>query len=246
MALPVPLQGRLAIPAIAGPMFPASGPDLVIETCRGGVLGTLSALDHCTSSGFEECLSHIQLGLRPDDAPFGVNLIVHASNPRFADDFAISIEHRVPVVLTALGIANEVVERVHGYGGVVFHEVASVRQAKAAANAGVDGLVVTSAGAGADADTADPLALLPAIRRLFGGTIVLAGGISDGRGIAAARMLGADLARIGSRLVASVDSPGASLRAARELCRRLAREYAEAVDGFRASATDFARPPTPF
>jgi nitronate monooxygenase len=206
--LPRALQGRLAIPAIAAPMFLVSGPELVIETCRGGVLGTLPALNHRTSAGFEEWLSHIQLALSEDDAPFGVNLVVHATNPRFAEDLAICVEHRVPLVITALGVSRELVDRIHAYGGIVFHDVVSVRHAKAAIRAGVDGLILVSAGAGGHAGSVNPFALVPEIRRIFDGTLILAGCISDGRGIAAARMLGADLAYIGTRFIATKESLG--------------------------------------
>jgi len=242
MTLPVALRGRLAIPAIAAPVGPIPAPDFVIETCRGGVLGTLRALDHRTSSGFEESLSHIQLKLEPDAAPFAVNLIVHATNPRFADDFAICVEHRVPVILTARGVPTELAKRVRGYGGIVFHEVTSVRQAKAAALTGVDGLVVAPARVDAGPEAASPFALMPEIRRFFAGTIVMASCIADGQGIAAARMLGADLASIGTRCDAAGDGPGAPARSARELCRRLAAEYEQAVTAFRAAVTDLARP----
>jgi nitronate monooxygenase len=244
MALPVPLQGRLAVPVIVAPMEAPTGPDFVIESCRSGMLGTFAALDHRTSGGFEESLSHVQLELTPDDAPFGVSLVAHATNPRFADDLAICIEHRVPVILAAQGILSDVVARVHDYGGVVFQEITAVRHAKAAAHAGVDGVVSISAGAGGHAETVNPFVLLAEIRRFFGGTVVLAGCVSDGRGIAAARMLGADLAHIDPRSVAAGERPGAFPLRAHELCRRLAREYAHAIAAFDAGVTDLARPVT--
>jgi nitronate monooxygenase len=139
-------------------------------------------------------------------APFGVNLIVHRSNPRVDADLALCVKHRVPLVITSLGAISDLVAQVHRYGGVVFHDVTTVRHAEKAAAAGVDGLILVCAGAGGHAGTLNPFALLPEVRRFFGGTIVLAGALSSGRAIAAARILGADLAYLGTRFIATTES----------------------------------------
>jgi nitronate monooxygenase len=215
MPLPTAFQGRLTVPAIAAPMFLVSGPDLVLAACRAGVIGTFPALNQRTSEGFDDWLATIRDGLaaathdaapgRPV-APFGVNLIVHKTNPRVPTDLALCVKHRVPLVITSLGAVSELVDEVHRYGGLVFHDVTNVRHAEKAAAAGVDGLILVCAGAGGHAGTLSPFALLPEIRRFFGGTIVLAGAISSGRAIAAARMLGADLAYLGTRFIATAES----------------------------------------
>ena len=132
VTLPSSLQGRLRIPAIAAPMFLVSGPDLVVETCRSGLIGTFPALNQRTSQGYSEWLSEIKqrLSAHPDAAPFGINLIVHRSNPRVEADLAITVEHKVPLVITSLGAVADLVKAVHSYGGLVFHDVISLRHAR--------------------------------------------------------------------------------------------------------------------
>lgn len=215
MPIPTAFHGRLTIPAIAAPMFLVSGPDLVLAACRAGVVGTFPALNQRSSEGFDDWLAAIGEGLAaaerdaaPDSpvAPYGVNLIVHKTNPRVEADLAICVKHRVPLVITSLGAVSDLVAEVHRYGGVVFHDVTNMRHAEKAVAAGVDGLILVCAGAGGHAGTLSPFALLPEVRRLFDGTIVLAGAISSGRAIAAARMLGADLAYLGTRFIATTES----------------------------------------
>jgi len=210
MPLPEAFHGRLAIPAIAAPMFLASGPDLVVEVCRSGLVGTFPALNQRTSAGYEAWLEEIAGRLArlaeagaPAPAPFGVNLIVHKSNPRLAADLALTVKHRVPLVITSLGAAHEVVAAVHSYGGLVFHDVIGLRHAEKAAAAGVDGIIAVCAGAGGHAGTLSPFALVSEIAAMFAGTIVLSGAISTGRHVAAARMLGADMAYLGTRFLAT-------------------------------------------
>jgi nitronate monooxygenase len=208
--MPVPQSfAGLAIPAIAAPMFLASGPDLVVEACRSGIVGTFPALNQRTSDGYAAWLDAIAARLariaesgRPP-APFGVNLIVHKSNPRLAADLALTVEHRVPLVITSLGAAHEVVAAVHSYGGLVFHDVISLRHAEKAAAAGVDGIIAVCAGAGGHAGMLSPFALVSEIRAMFAGTIVLSGAMSTGRHVAAARLLGADMAYLGTRFLAT-------------------------------------------
>ena len=213
MLLPPPLQEHLRLPVIAAPMFLVSGPDLIVETCRSGVLGTFPALNQRTSAGYAAWLVEIKERLRRiaaetgvSPAPFGVNLIVHRSNPRLDADLARTVEHRVPLVITSLGAVREVVAAVHAYGGVVFHDVVNLHHARKAADAGVDGLIAVCAGAGGHAGTLSPFALVAEIATFFKGTIVLSGALSSGRHVAAARLLGADLAYLGTRFIATRES----------------------------------------
>ena len=214
MPIPPSLEGGLALPAVAAPMFLTSGPDLVVETCKNGVIGTFPALNQRTSEGFEAWLVEIKQALVDFEAanpgkraaPYGVNLIVHHTNPRLQADLEICVKHKVPLIITSLGAVADLVDAVHGYGGVVFHDVTTVRHGRKAAGAGVDGLILVCAGAGGHAGIASPFALVPEIRQFFGGTILLAGCISDGRGIAAAEMMGADLAYLGTRFINTRES----------------------------------------
>jgi nitronate monooxygenase len=214
MALAPLFQGRLAIPAIAAPMFLVSGPRLVIETCKAGVAGTFPALNQRTSDGYAAWLGEITVGLieaaeqtgqRP--APFGVNLIVHKSNPRLIDDLMITCTAKVPFVVTSLGAVRDVVSRVHDYGGLVLHDVISARHAEKAIEAGADGVIAVSAGAGGHAGTTNPFALLAELRPIVGDRmLVLAGAMSTGSDIAAAITAGADLAYLGTRFIATQES----------------------------------------
>lgn len=208
MPLPETLAGRLRLPAIAAPMFLASGPDLVVEVCRSGLVGTFPALNQRTSDGFRDWMKEIadRLAGTPDAAPFGVNLIVHRTNPRLAADLEIVVAERAPLVITSLGAVTDVVDAVHSYGGLVFHDVINRRHAEKAAEAGVDGIIAVCAGAGGHAGTMSPFALIGEIASFFEGMIILSGAIGTGRQIAAARMMGADLAYLGTRFIAVRES----------------------------------------
>ena len=208
MPLPRAWDGRLAAPVVAAPLFLASGPDLVVETCRAGLVGTFPALNCRRTEDYEGWLAEIGERLRPhaSAAPFGVNLVVHRSNGRLADDLAGTVRHRVPFVVTSLGASAEIVEAVHGYGGTVFHDAVGLPHARKAIGAGVDGIVAVCAGAGGHAGTLSPFALVSELRRVFDGTIAVAGALSDGRQVAAARLLGADLAYMGTRFLATRES----------------------------------------
>ena len=207
MPMPNAFAGRLRLPAIAAPMFLVSGPDLVVEACKSGVVGTFPALNQRTSEGYEAWLQEISERLAGTDAaPFGVNLIVHRSNPRVEADLAITAKHKVPLVITSLGAVPDLVKAVHGYGGLVFHDVINLRHARKAAEAGVDGIIAVAAGAGGHAGTMSPFALVAEIRRFFSGTIILSGAMSSGAHIAAARAMGADLAYLGTRFIATQES----------------------------------------
>lgn len=209
MRMPASWQGRLRIPAIAAPMFLVSNPKLVAACCRSGVVGTFPALNQRTTAGFVEWLETLNATLRQQDAPYGVNLIVHKTNPRLKADLEQVVKHKVPLVITSLGAVSEVVDAVHSYGGVVFHDIVNQRHAEKAAKAGVDGLIPVSAGAGGHAGVVNPFALVPEIRSVFDGYIVLSGCISSGRGIAAARALGADFAYMGTRFIATQEANAA-------------------------------------
>lgn len=207
--MPIPAQlNALRLPAVAAPMFLASGPDLVVETCKAGLLGTFPALNQRSTEGFVAWLNEIRerLAETPNAAPFGVNLIVHRSNPRLEPDLRAVVEHKVPVVITSLGAVPDVVDAVHSYGGLVFHDVINRRHAEKAAEAGVDGIIAVCAGAGGHAGTLSPFALIPEIRSFFKGTILLSGAMSTGAQIAAARLMGADLAYLGTRFLVTRES----------------------------------------
>lgn len=206
MALPESFRGRLSVPVVAAPMFLVSGPQLVIEACRNGVLAAFPALNRRSTGEFVEWLDEVGGALGTEHAPWGVNLIVHRSNPRLEQDLEACVAHRVPLVVTSLGAVPDLVKAVHAYGGVVFHDVISLRHANKAAEAGVDGLIAVCAGAGGHAGATSPFALCGEIRRFFDGTLLLAGAISHGRQVAAALMMGADLAWLGSRFIATRES----------------------------------------
>lgn len=208
MSLPALLDQRLRLPMVAAPMFLVSNPQLVLACCRSGIVGSFPALNQRESSGFEGWLEEIGAGLQALDnpAPYAVNLIVHNTNPRLQADLRICVEHRVPIVITSLGAVREVVDAVHGYGGLVFHDVTTRRHAEKAAEAGVDGLIAVAAGAGGHAGTWSPFALVAEIRQFFDKTLLLAGCINHGHEILAAQMLGADLAYLGTRFIATRES----------------------------------------
>lgn len=206
MSLPALLQQRLRLPVVAAPMFLVSNPQLVLACCNSGVVGSFPALNQRDSSGFRAWLDEIQAGLNSDAAPYAVNLIVHHSNPRLQDDLAICVEKRVPIIITSLGAVKEVVDAVHSYGGLVFHDVTTRRHAEKAAEAGVDGLIAVAAGAGGHAGTWSPFALIAEIRQFFDKTLLLAGCLNHGHEILAAQLLGADLAYLGTRFIATQES----------------------------------------
>ncbi|MEK8081803.1 NAD(P)H-dependent flavin oxidoreductase [Pseudomonas sp. XK-1] len=206
MSLPALLEQRLRLPVVAAPMFLVSNPQLVLACCRGGIVGSFPALNQRESSGFKAWLEEIEAGLDAQCAPYAVNLIVHGSNPRLQADLAICVEHRVPIVITSLGAAKEVVDAVHSYGGLVFHDVTTRRHAEKAAAAGVDGLIAVAAGAGGHAGTWSPFALIAEIRQFFDKTLLLAGCLNRGHEVLAAQLLGADLAYLGTRLIATQEN----------------------------------------
>ncbi|MES2834441.1 MAG: nitronate monooxygenase family protein [Pseudomonadota bacterium] len=206
MAIPASLQKGLKLPVIAAPMFLCSGPDLVVETCNAGLIGTFPSLNQRTAEGYREWLHEIKGRLNPDAAAFGVNHIVHPTNPRLMADMMISVEEKVPLIITSLGAVRDVVDAVHGYGGVVFHDIANVRHARKAAEAGVDGLILVANGAGGHAGVVNPFALVAEVKTFFKGTIILSGCLSSGSDAAAARMMGADFAYMGTRFINTTEA----------------------------------------
>lgn len=209
MPLP-PLLRRLALPAIGAPLFIVSNPDLVIAQCRGGMVGAFPALNARPKQELDAWLARIRAALGPEDAPFAVNQIVHATNDRLAHDLEICARHRVPMIITSLRAPGEVVRQVHGWGGLVFHDVTSLRHAEKALEAGVDGLVLVAAGAGGHAGTLSPFALVAEVRRIWDGPIALSGAITEGRQILAAQAMGADLAYMGTRFIATAEANAAA------------------------------------
>jgi nitronate monooxygenase len=206
MAVPAALQKGLKLPVIAAPMFLVSGPELVIEACRAGIVGTFPALNQRTTEGYEQWLDQIEAALGPDDARYGVNIIVHPTNPRVTADMEVTVARQVPLVITSLGAVRDLVDAVHGYGGLVFHDVTNLRHAKKAAEAGVDGLILVAGGAGGHAGTWNPFALVNEIRSFYSGCVVLSGAMSTGRDVAAALMMGADFAYMGTRFINTAEA----------------------------------------
>ncbi|EZP36715.1 NAD(P)H-dependent flavin oxidoreductase [Janthinobacterium lividum] len=204
---------ELRLPLIVSPMFLVSGPDLVLAASRSGVIGSFPALNARSSEEYATWLQRISDGLREGPlpgceraAPFAVNLIVHGSNRRLEADLALTLRHQVPVVITSLGAVRDVVLKIQDQGGIVLHDVTSVRHAEKALEAGVDGLIAVAGGAGGHAGTLNPFALVAELRQLTGKLIVLAGSIGNGGQIAAAIAAGADLAGAGTRFIATQES----------------------------------------
>lgn len=198
----------LSLPAIAAPLFLISGPKLVIECCKNGIVGTFPALNQRTSEGFEEWIIEIKTALQEFEeatgkkaAPFGVNLIVHHTNARLEADIKLCVKHKVPLIITSLGAVSMVVDAIHSYGGLVFHDIIKKRHAEKADEAGVDGLILVAAGAGGHAGTINPMPLVAEIKKFFKKTIILSGCISTGRDIASALQMGADMAYMGTRFI---------------------------------------------
>jgi nitronate monooxygenase len=214
MALPITLKNSLALPLVAAPMFLISGPRLALACCKAGIVGSFPALNQRTSEGFEQWLVQMNQELdnfkqqNPDTkiAPYAVNLIVHRTNPRWQADLELCVKHKVPIIITSLGAASQVVDAAHSYGGQVFHDVTNQKHARKAAEAGVDGIIAVAAGAGGHAGTINPLVLVHEIREVFDGIILLAGGLSHGEDILAAQAMGADLAYMGTRFINTEES----------------------------------------
>lgn len=199
------LRRRLRLPVVVAPMFLVSGPELVIAAGRAGLVGSFPSINARSAEELESWLRSIEREL--DGAPYAVNLIVRgAGDVRYERDLALIEQFKPPLIITSVGQPSAVVERIHGYGALVFHDVATLRHAQKAIEAGVDGLILLTAGAGGHTGSANPFAFVSQVRRRWQGAIVLAGGISDGAAIFAARALGADFAYMGTRFAATQES----------------------------------------
>jgi len=225
MPLPKVLEGRLRLPVIGAPLFIVSTPELVIAQCKAGIVGSFPALNARPADQLEKWIVRIKEELAAFEhdtgkkvAPFAVNQICHASNDRLPHDIEVCKRQQVPIVITSLRAPREVVEATHSYGGVVFHDIINVRHAKKAIDEGVDGLIPVCAGAGGHAGVMSPFALVAELRNFWRGYIALSGSIANGRSVLAAQALGADLAYMGTRFIATreANAPEAYKRALME------------------------------
>ncbi|MFC5342631.1 NAD(P)H-dependent flavin oxidoreductase [Brevundimonas staleyi] len=196
----------LRLPVFAAPMFLISGPEMVIASCKAGIGGAFPTPNCRTVEDLDRWMDQITSALTPGDAPWIANMITHSTNTRLADDLRLVAEYKPPVVITALGSPKPVMETVKAYGGLVFADVVSMKLAKKAAEAGVDGLACVSAGAGGHTGHLSPFAFISAVRDFFDGYIAVGGGVGDGAGIAGAVAAGADFVYMGTRFLATRES----------------------------------------
>ncbi|MCG8383814.1 MAG: nitronate monooxygenase [Gammaproteobacteria bacterium] len=208
MALPTSISSQLSLPAIAAPMFLVSGPELVAACCSNGVIGSFPTINARSTDVLESWLASLEDAKtqHPHWAPVAANLVVHKTNPRLQDDVDLLVKYQTPIVITSVGNPKDVVEAVHSYGGQVYADIVSIRHAEKAIASGVDGLILLCAGSGGQTGWANPFAFTRAVRAMFDGVIVLAGGVTDGVAIRAAQMLGADLVYMGTRFIAASES----------------------------------------
>jgi nitronate monooxygenase len=214
MPLPKLLENRLSIPVVGAPLFIVSNPDLVIAQCLAGVVGSMPALNARPAEQLDEWLTQIDAALAQAKAadptrkiaPYAINQIIHASNDRLRHDLEVCAKHKVEIVITSLSAPAMVVPHVHAWGGIVFHDVISVRHAKKAIDSGVDGLILVCAGAGGHAGALSPFALVEEVRKFWDGPLLLSGAIATGRGVLAAQAIGADLAYVGTRFIATKEA----------------------------------------
>ena len=212
--LPEILKNNLSVPVVGAPLFIISRPGLVIAQCKAGVVGSFPALNARPQEVLSDWIKEIkdELGQYKEDnpdkpvAPFAVNQICHLSNDRLFQDVETCVKHEAPIIITSLRPPEDLVKAIHSYGGLVFHDVISTRHAQKAVEQGVDGLILVCAGAGGHAGALSPFALLRETREWYDGTILLSGAISDGYSVASALAMGADLAYIGTRFIATEES----------------------------------------
>ena len=223
MSVP-PLLATLALPVIGAPLFIISDPGLVIAQCRAGIVGSFPALNARPQSQLASWLYGITTELgearsRGEKvAPYAVNQIIHPTNARLGQDMEVCARFKVPLVITSLGAPHDIVPMVHGWGGLVFHDVTTIRHARKAIESGVDGLILVAAGAGGHAGTMSPFAFVEEVRQFWSGPLALSGAIVSGRSILAAQIMGADFAYIGTRFIAT--------------------DEARAADGYKAMLVD--------
>src|SRR3984885_12177815 len=211
MPIPEILRGHLRLPVIGAPMFIVSTPQLVLAQCKAGIVGSFPALNARPASQLDDWLAQIteelaafqRLNPQRKVAPFAVNQIVHSSNNRLEEDVGLCVKHKVPIIITSFRPPAEDVAAGDGYGGIVFHDVINLRHAEKAAAQGVDGIIAVCAGAGGHAGLLSPFALVKQIRDVYPGTIILSGAMSSGADVLATRALGADLAYLGTRFIAT-------------------------------------------
>jgi len=212
--LPDVLKNTLSIPVVAAPLFIISRPNLVIAQCKAGVVGSFPALNARPQELLSDWIKEIKDELGEYQAqnpgkkvaPFAVNQICHLSNDRLLADVETCVKHEVPIIITSLRPPADLVKAIHSYGGLVFHDVINTRHAQKAVSEGVDGLILVCAGAGGHAGALSPFALLRETREWYDGTILLSGAISDGYSVASALAMGADLAYVGTRFIATQES----------------------------------------
>lgn len=202
------LSRNMRLPVIQAPMFLLSGPEMVVASCRAGIIGSFPSPNARTMEILEQWLTTIteQLAELPAAAPWALNLVMHKSNSRRHGDLALAEKHRAPIVITALGSPEEAVETVHSYGGKIFADVTTVEFAKRAARSGVDGLALICCGAGGHTGKLSPFVFVEEVRKFFSGEIILSGAIGNGRAIRAARVLGADYVYMGTRFISTHES----------------------------------------
>ncbi|GGL60401.1 NAD(P)H-dependent flavin oxidoreductase [Sporolactobacillus putidus] len=211
---PFTVISQIELPIIISPMFLVSSVKMVIEGCKAGVIGSFPLANARTLEDLDNWMIRITEGLstaRSNEptskiAPWAVNLAVHHTNARYEVELEYIRKYKPPVVITSLGDPSRVVGIVHDYGGLVFSDVVNLVHARKAAERGTDGLILVCNGAGGHAGTYNPFAFIHAVKEFWDGITILAGGISTGRDILAARILGADLVYMGTRFLASKES----------------------------------------
>lgn len=201
------ILARMAAPAIVAPMFLVSSPQLVIESCRAGLIGSMPTLNARTVELLDAWLEEIGSALSGSEAaPYAMNMVAHSSNKRFDADLDVVVKHRVPIVISSVGNPARVVDKVHEYGGLVFSDAASIKHARRGVEAGVDALVLLCGGAGGHTGWLNPFAFVEEVRQFFEGPIALAGGLSNGRQLRALQSLGADFGFMGTRFLAAEEN----------------------------------------
>ncbi len=212
-----PVLQRPTLPVIGSPLFIISTPQLVIEQCKAGIVGSMPSLNARPAAQLDDWLAEITETLAAWDkahpeqpsAPFAINQIVHKSNDRLEHDMQVCAKYKVPIVITSLGAREDVNQAVHSWGGVVLHDIINNKFAKKAIEKGADGLIAVAAGAGGHAGVKSPFALIQEIRQWFDGPLALSGSIASGGAVLAAQAMGADFAYIGSAFIATHEARAA-------------------------------------
>ncbi|BFM16933.1 nitronate monooxygenase family protein [Maricurvus nonylphenolicus] len=237
MTIDLTFGGRVRLPLITAPMFLVSTPELALAACSAGVIGSFPAHGTRTRDDFERWLQQMESGIQVmrdkglNPAPYAVNLVVHPSNKRYPGDLALCEKYKVELILTSKGAPNDAFDRIHQYGGLAFHDVATKRHAEKALKAGADGIIAVCTGAGGHTGQQNPFALVHEIRQLTDKPIILAGALGTGQDILAAQVMGADMAYMGTRFIACKES-----LAADDYCEMLLQS--QATDVFETSALD--------